>query len=176
MNLQGKRVVILAEKSYEDLELWYPKLRLEEARAEVVIAGTGESAYTSKHGYPVEVDANIGDLDPGDFDGVVVPGGWAPDYLRRHEEVTSFVAALDRAGKMVAAICHGGSVLVSAGILSGRQLTSVTAIRDDLINAGATWVDAETVVDRNLVSARRPDDLPAFLPAIIAVLRGEPGA
>ncbi len=174
MNLQGKRIAILAERQYEDLELWYPKLRLEEARAEVVIAGTGEPEYASKHGYPVRVDANVGDLDPADFAGVVVPGGWAPDYLRRHEPVTAFVAAMDAAGKLVAAICHGGSVLVSAGILRGRQLTSVTAIRDDLINAGATWIDAETVVDRNLVSARRPDDLPAFLPAIIAVLAEQP--
>ena len=171
MSLQGRRVAILAERQYEDLELWYPKLRLQEAGAHVIVTGPGDKLYLSKHGYPVTVDASIAELRAEDFDGVVVPGGWAPDYLRRHAPVTAFVRALFEAGKLVAAICHGGSVLVSARTLQGRRVTSVTAIRDDLTNAGATWVDAEVVVDRNLVTSRRPDDLPAFLKAIIAVLQ-----
>lgn len=172
MSLHGRRVVILAEKQYEDLELWYPKLRLQEEGAEVVVAGLGEPAYESKHGYPVKVDSPLEELRPQDFDGIVVPGGWAPDYLRRHESVKSFVREMDTAGKLVAAICHGGSVLVSAGILRGRRLTSVGAIKDDLVNAGAAWEDAEVVVDANLVSSRRPDDLPAFLREMIGMLRG----
>jgi protease I len=170
MTLQGRRIVIFAERQYEDLELWYPKLRLQEAGAEVIVAGTGERVYMSKHGYPVTTDVSAADLRAEDFDGVLVPGGWAPDYLRRHAAVTSFVRAMDEAGKLVAAICHGGSVLVSAGILEGRELTSVVAIRDDLVNAGAVWVDDPVVVDGNLVTSRRPADLDSFLPAIIAVL------
>lgn len=176
MSARQRRVVILAERQYEDLELWYPKLRLEEEGVQVVVAGTGEKTYVSKHGYPVTTQAKIGDLRADDFDGVVVPGGWAPDYLRRFEDVKRFVRATFEAGKLVAAICHGGSVLVSAGVLQGRTVTSVTAIRDDLTNAGAEWVDAEVIVDRNLVTSRRPDDLPAFMKAVITVLqlRGRP--
>lgn len=173
MSLRGRRIAILAERQYEDLELWYPKLRLEEAGAHVVVAGPGEKVYHSKHGYPVDVDASVADLRADDFDGVVIPGGWAPDYLRRDASVTAFVKAVSDAGKLVAAICHGGSVLVSAGVLQGRRLTSVTAISDDLRNAGATWTDAEVVVDANLVTSRRPDDLPAFLKAIISVLQAK---
>jgi protease I len=170
MSLRGKRIVVLVEKQYEDLELWYPKLRLAEEGVEVVVAGTGETSYDSKHGYPVTADAQIGALQPSDFDGVIVPGGWAPDYLRRYDEVKTFVSETARAGKLVAAICHGGSVLVSADVLRGRKMTSVTAIRDDLVNAGAEWIDAEVVVDGGLVSSRRPTDLPAFMRAIIEVL------
>jgi protease I len=170
MTLQGRRVVVLAERQYEDLELWYPKLRLREAGADVLVAGTGERLYLSKHGYPVTADAAVADLRPRDFDGVVIPGGWAPDYLRRHQSVTGFVRSLAEEGKLVAAICHGGSVLVSAGVLQGRRVTSVVAIRDDLTNAGATWSDAAVVVDGNLVTSRRPDDLDVFLPAVIGVL------
>jgi protease I len=170
MTLQGRRIVIFAERQYEDLELWYPKLRLQEAGAEVVVAGTGERLYVSKHGYPVATDVAAADLRAEEVDGVIVPGGWAPDYLRRHAAVTSFVRAMDEAGRLVAAICHGGSVLISAGILEGREMTSVVAIRDDVVNAGAVWVDEPVVVDGNLVTSRRPADLDSFLPAIIAVL------
>lgn len=173
MTLKGRRIVILAEREYEDLELWYPKLRLEEAGVDVVVAGTGERRYLSKHGYPVDVDRTVGDLRPDEFDGVIVPGGWAPDYLRRDRAVTEFVRAMAEAGKLVGAICHGGSVLVSAGVLRGRRMTSVAAIRDDLTNAGATWVDADVVVDKNLVTSRRPADLPAFLRGILTVLEEE---
>ncbi len=170
MPLNGRRVVILAERDYEDLELWYPKLRLHEVGADVIVAGLGEPSYTSKHGYPVDADASIDDLDPSEFAGVIIPGGWAPDALRRSEAVKKFVASVDEAGGLVAAICHGGWVLASAGVAAGRRVTSSPAIRDDLSNAGADWVDAAVVVDRNLVTSRRPADLPAFMPAVIAIL------
>ncbi len=170
MSLNGRRIVILAAQEYEDLELWYPKLRLQEAGANVIVAGLGWASYSSKHGYPVEPDAVIDDLDPSEYDGVIVPGGWAPDALRRSEAVKSFVVSIERAGGLVAAICHGGWVLASAGVASGRRVTSSPAIRDDLSNAGAEWVDAPVVVDRNIVTSRRPADLPAFMPAVIAIL------
>lgn len=173
MTLKGRRVVILAEREYEDLELWYPKLRLEEAGVDVVVAGPGEGRYLSKHGYPVDVDRTVGGLRADEFDGVIVPGGWAPDYLRRDRAVTDFVRAMAEGGKLVGAVCHGGSVLVSAGVIRGRRMTSVVAIRDDLVNAGATWIDADVVVDGHLVTSRRPADLPAFLQGILSVLEAE---
>ena len=170
MALNGSHVVVLAAQEYEDLELWYPKLRLEEAGASVIVAGMGETSYLSKHGYPVYPDAGIADLDPAAFDGVVIPGGWAPDFLRRSEAVTAFVAQVAAAGGLVAAICHGGSVLISANVVKGKRVTSVAAIRDDLRNAGAEWVDAPVVVDGSLVTSRRPADLPVFMAAALAVL------
>jgi protease I len=171
MSLNGRRVAILAAQQYEDLELWYPKLRLEEAGASVVVAGLGDGSYPSKHGYPADTDAVIDDLDAADFDGVVIPGGWAPDYLRRSDAVKRFVAEVARRGGLVAAICHGGWVLVSAGVAQGRRLTSVPAIKDDMVNAGAEWLDAPVVVDDTLVTSRNPRDLPVFMPAVIAVLQ-----
>jgi protease I len=170
MSLNGRRVAILAAQQYEDLELWYPKLRLEEAGAAVVVAGLGDGSYPSKHGYPADTDAVIDDLDAADFDGVIVPGGWAPDYLRRSEAVKRFVAEVGRRGGLVAAICHGGSVLISAGVAKGRRVTSVPAIKDDMVNAGAEWLDAPVVVDGSLVTSRNPRDLTSFMPAVIAVL------
>lgn len=166
----GRKVAVLVAQDYEDLEVWYPKLRLEEAGVSVVVAGLGESSYLSKHGYPVTTDADISALDAADVDGVIVPGGWAPDVLRRSEAVTSFVARIAAAGGLVAAICHGGSVLVSADVVRGKRLTSFVAIRDDLRNAGADWVDAPVVVDGSLVTSRKPADLPVFMPAILSVL------
>ncbi|GAB4267656.1 MAG: hypothetical protein Kow00122_21440 [Thermoleophilia bacterium] len=170
MSLTGRRVAILVADQYEDLELWYPKLRLEEAGATVTLAGMGQRTYLSKHGYPATADANVGELEAADFDGVVVPGGWAPDYLRRSPAVTRFVAAVAGRKDLVASICHGPWVLISAGVVAGRRMTSVESIRDDLCNAGALWEDAAVVVDGNVVTSRRPADLPAFLPAVIAVL------
>jgi len=170
MSLNGQRVAILVAQQYEDLELWYPKLRLEETGVAVIVAGLGDNSYPSKHGYPADTDAVIDDLDPGDFDGVIIPGGWAPDYLRRSEAVKRFVSAVAHKGGLVAAICHGGSVLVSAGVAKGRRLTSVPAIKDDMVNAGADWVDAPVVVDGTLVTSRNPRDLTSFMPAVIAVL------
>jgi protease I len=172
MELTGKRVAVLAEEIYEDLELWYPALRLREAGAEVSVIGTGSAAtYHSKHGYPAQVDAAADDVQADDFDALVVPGGYAPDKLRRYPAVLSLVRGVFEQGKVVAMICHAAWVPISANILAGRTATCVPAIKDDLINAGATYVDQEVVVDGNLISSRRPADLPAFCRAIIAALK-----
>jgi len=171
MELTGKRVAVLAEDLYEELELWYPALRLREAGAEVTIVCSGSSTtYHSKHGYPATVDAAADDVSADAFDAVVVPGGFAPDRLRRYPAVLDLVRQAFEGGKVVAMICHAAWVPISAGILKGRTATCVPAIKDDLVNAGATYVDQEVVVDGNLISSRRPSDLPAFCRAIIANL------
>ena len=172
MGLEGKKVVVLAEDEYEDLELWYPALRLREAGAEVIIAGPAKKNYKSKHGYPAASQAKVADLDSKDYDAVIIPGGYAPDKLRKFKEVLDFVKAMDDAGKVVAAICHGGWVPVSAGIVSGKRMTCYVAIKDDVKNAGADYVDEPVVVDGNLITSRFPDDLPHFCKAIIAALGG----
>lgn len=168
--LSNKKVLILAEDIYEDLELWYPKLRLIEEGAKVIVAGTGKKCYEGKNGYPLEVDGNIKDYKPKDFDAVIAPGGFAPDKLRRYREVLDFVRQMHDAGKVVAAICHGPWVLVSAGILKGKKITCVSAIKDDVINAGAQYLDKEVVVDGNIITSRKPDDLGAFCREIIKAL------
>jgi protease I len=171
MSLEGKRVAVLAEDLYQELELWYPVLRLTEAGAEVVIVGTGSSnTYAGKHGYPVDVDAAASDVAPTDLDGLVIPGGYAPDRLRRYPAVNSLVREVFLQGKIVGAICHGAWVLVSADVLRGRTATCFSGIKDDVINAGAEYVDREVVRDGNLITSREPDDLPAFLREIIAGL------
>jgi protease I len=171
MSLEGKRVAVLAEDLYQELELWYPVLRLREAGAEVVIVGTGSSdTYASNHGYPVTVDAAAGDVEPADLAGLVVPGGYAPDRLRRYSAVNALVREVFLQGKIVASICHGAWVLVSADVLRGRTATCFMSLKDDVINAGADYVDREVVQDGNLITSREPNDLPAFLPAIIAAL------
>lgn len=167
----GKTVGVLVEQDYQDLEFWYPVYRLREAGHNVVVIGSGSAEqYKSKHGYPASVDTAAERVDADDLDAIVIPGGWAPDYLRRHEAVNSLVRDCHRAGKVVAAICHAGSVLVSAGIASGKTVTSYFSIRADLEAAGARWVDREVQVDGNLVTSRKPDDLPAFLREILAGL------
>ncbi len=172
MELGGKRVAVLVEDLYEDLELWYPVLRLREAGAEVKVVGPEAGAvYKSKNGYPAKADLGIQEVRPQDFDAVVIPGGYAPDRMRRHRPMVEFVRAMHDAGKPVAFICHAGWVPISAGIVRGRRVTSFPSIRDDLVNAGAQWVDEEVVVDGNLVSSRMPADLPAFLRALIQLLR-----
>ena len=171
MSLTGKRVAILAENNYQDLELWYSLLRMREAGAEVKVIGTGSAAtYTSKHGYPVTVDAVADEVEAADFDAVIVPGGYAPDLLRRYGAILKLVREAHQQGKVVGAICHAGWVLISAGILKGRQVTCVSAIKDDVINAGATYLDQEVVQDGNIITSRVPTDLPAFCRTIIAAL------
>jgi protease I len=172
MALTGKRVMIFAENDYEDLELWYPKLRLIEEGATVAVAGPSEPEYKSKHGYPAKTDGNVRDCRADQFDALVIPGGWAPDRLRRYPEVLEFTRKIAAAGKPIGAICHGGWVLVSADLLQGRRVTSVSAIKDDMRNAGADWVDEPVVVDGNLVTAQVPKDLPAFCRELIAVIGG----
>jgi protease I len=170
MRLHGKRVIALVEAEYEDLELWYPVIRLREAGAEVVIAGLGAERYSGKHGLPASPDAHADDLDMADFDALLVVGGWAPDKLRRSEKVLELVRDCDAAGKTLGVICHGGWVPASAGILKGRTMTCTVGIRDDVVNAGATYVDEPVVVDGNLVTARRPPDLPEYGAALVDAL------
>jgi protease I len=171
MSLEGKRIAVLAEDLYQELELWYPVLRLREAGAEVVVVGTGSAReHTSKHGYPVTVDAVADDVEAADFDALVVPGGYAPDRLRRYPAVNSLVREMFLQNKVVAAICHALWVLVSADVLRGRTATCFSSIKDDVINAGANYVDREVVRDGNLITSRQPDDLPAFCREIIAAL------
>lgn len=165
------RILILVGPDYEDLELWYPKLRLEEAGYDVKVAGLGEPLYRGKHGYPCPSDGHVRDFPAASLAGIVAPGGWAPDKLRRDPHVLERVREVHQAGKLVASICHGPWILISAGVVRGRRLTSTVAIRDDLVNAGAEWVDQETVTDGNIVSARVPKDLPAFGAAMLEVLR-----
>ncbi len=153
---------------YEDLELWYPKLRLIEAGAEVIVAGPeANEKYAGKHGYPCVSDAAIDDMRASDFDGVVIPGGFMPDKLRRDKKVLELVQQFAAAQKPVAAICHGGWIPISAGVYRGVRVTGSAGIKDDLVNAGAIWEDASVVVDRNFISSRKPEDLPDFCQAIL---------
>ncbi|MEA2641559.1 MAG: protease [Chloroflexota bacterium] len=184
MELDGIRVAVLAEAQYEDLELWYPYLRLQEAGAEVFVVGSGSAdQYNSKHGVPIMVDAEADTVNAEQFDAIVIPGGWAPDYMRRHPAVLNFVRDAADTGRVVAAICHAGSVLVSARVLRGRTVTCFHAIKDDVINAGARYVDQDVVRDGNFITSRQPTDLPAFCRTLVATLaergplnsrRGEP--
>ncbi len=170
--LAGKRILMLVGDVYEDLELWYPKLRLEEAGGHVTLAGPdADTLYAGKHGYPCRSDAAIALMEETEFHGLVVPGGFMPDKLRRDSKVLDLVRAFDTAGKLVAAICHGGWIPISAGVYRGVRVTGSPGIRDDLVNAGAEWVDEPVVVDRHFVSSRRPDDLPHFCRAVISVLQ-----
>jgi protease I len=171
MTLNGRTVLFFAGPQYEELELWYPKIRLEEEGAATMVAGLGEKVYQGKRGYPVTVDAQVDDLYAEEFDGLVIPGGYAPDHMRRSEKLLAVTRAIAEAGRPVAFICHAAWVPISAGILRGRRCTSVRAIRDDVVNAGATWVDEPVVVDGNLISSRTPSDLPQFSRAIIAALQ-----
>ena len=171
MKLAGKRIAILAENMYQEMELWVPYYRLREEGAEVKVVGAdGARSYASKHGYPVTVDVQADQVKAVEFDAVVVPGGYAPDMMRRHPAMVALVREAAQQGKVVAAICHAGWMLVSAGILKGRKATSFFSIKDDLVAAGADWVDAEVVVDGGLITSRNPNDLPAFCRAIVTAL------
>jgi protease I len=171
MKLTGKRVAILAENMYQEMELWVPFYRFKEEGAEVKVIGAGGAkSYTSKLGYPVTVDVQADQVKAVEFDAVVVPGGYAPDMMRRHPAMVALVRDAAQQGKVVAAICHAGWMLVSAGVLKGRKATSFFSIKDDLIAAGANWVDEEVVVDGNLITSRKPDDLPAFCRTIVQAI------
>jgi protease I len=165
-----RRALVLVEQAYEDLELWYPKIRLEEAGVEVVVAGPELSVFAGKHGYPCKPDRTFDQVRARDFDALVIPGGWAPDRLRRSSAVLDLVREFDRAEKPIAMICHAGWVPISARILRGRRVTGVSAIKDDLENAGATFLDQPVVIDGHLISSRTPADLPDFRRALIAAL------
>ncbi|HVX09861.1 MAG TPA: type 1 glutamine amidotransferase domain-containing protein [Pirellulales bacterium] len=169
--LAGRRLLMFVDDIYEDLELWYPKLRMIEAGAEVVVAGPeAKHRYSGKHSYPCVSDAAIRDVRSADFHGVIVPGGFMPDKLRREPRVLELVRDFAGSNRLVAAICHGGWVPISAGVYRGVRVTGSPGIKDDLINAGAKWEDAAVVVDRHFVSSRKPDDLPDFCRSILRVL------
>ncbi|MBW3538987.1 MAG: type 1 glutamine amidotransferase [Planctomycetes bacterium] len=171
--LEGRRFLIFAGDDYEDLELWYPKLRLEEAGAKVTLAAAEAGrTYRGKHGYPCQADETIANVKSADYDGVVCPGGWMPDKLRRDPKVLQLVREFHEAQKPIAAICHGGWIPISAGIYRGVQVTGSPGIKDDLVNAGAQWHDRSVVVDRHFISSRRPDDLPDFCRGILQVATG----
>lgn len=174
MRIKGKKILLLAENLYEDLELWVPYYRLKEEGAEMTVVGSGSSRnYTSKHGYPVNVDKEAKEIDVSQYDGVVIPGGYAPDLMRRYPEMVRIVKEAHQKGKIVAAICHAGWMLVSAGILKGKKVTGFFSIKDDLVHAGANYIDSEMVRDGNLITSRRPDDLPAFCREIVEALAGK---
>lgn len=169
--LSGKRVLILVGDIYEDLELWYPKLRLIEAGAEVVVAGPeAGKVYAGKNGYPCQSDTSIREMKVADFDGLVVPGGFMPDKLRRDPVVLQLVRDFGKSNKLVAAICHGGWIPISAKVYQGVRVTGSPGIKDDLVNAGAIWEDSAVVIDRHFVSSRKPDDLPDFCRGMLQVL------
>lgn len=171
MRLQGASVILPVDDVYEDLELWYPVLRLREEGARVVVAGMDAGrTYRGKHGYPAASDTSFADIRADDFDGLVIPGGFAPDKLRRDPRVLELTRTFDAAQKLVAYICHAGWIPISAGIVRGRTVTSTPGIRDDLVNAGAQWVDEAVVVDGHHVTSRKPADLPDFLREIITFL------
>jgi len=174
MASMNKRIACLVGPEYEDLEVWYPKLRLEEAGYDVPLVGIGDASYRGKHGYPAPVDMHIDDVDAASLHGIIAPGGWAPDKLRRIPAVLDAVRTVHAAGRMVATICHGPWILISADIVRGRTLTSSVGIRDDVVNAGATWCDVPSHIDGNIVSARVPKDLPAFGVAMLTVLSRQP--
>ncbi len=171
MSLQGKKIAILAENNYQEMELWYPYYRFQEAGAEVVVvAPQAGQTYTSKLGYPVKSDLASADARPEAFDAVIVPGGYAPDNMRKDANLVRLVREADRQGKIVGTICHAGWMLCSAGIVRGRKATCVVNIKDDLINAGAEYVDQAVVRDGNLITSRVPSDLPAFCRELIGAL------
>jgi protease I len=174
MNLKGRRIAILVADLYEDVEFWYPYYRLKEAGAEVMVLGPGfgPEVVQGKYGLPARMEMRTADVKSEDFDAVVIPGGYAPDLLRRCQDTLSFVRSLAEEGKVLAAICHAGWVLISAGVINGKRSTSFFSIKDDMINAGAKWTDQEVVVDGNVITSRSPADLPAFCREIIAALSG----
>lgn len=172
MLLEGKKILILIEEMFNVFEFWYPYYRLKEEGAEVIVVGSGSAeVYNGKPGTQIKPDVAADQVSLADVDGVIIPGGYAPDLMRRYPAMVNIVRELYHDNKLVAAVCHAGWMLASAGILSGKNATSFFAIKDDMINAGAKWVDQEVVVDGNLVTSRKPDDLPAFMKAVIAVLQ-----
>ncbi|GIN10990.1 protease [Shouchella clausii] len=173
MRLQGKRVLAAVDAEFEDLELWYPVIRLQEEGADVVFAGAeANKTYIGKYGVPATSTISFNEASADEFDGVLVPGGWAPDKLRRYPELLSFIKEMDKQKKPIGQICHAGWVLISAGILNGKRVTSTPGIRDDMENAGAIWHDEPVVVDGHLISSRRPPDLAPYGKAFADALAG----
>jgi len=168
----AKKIAFLATDGYEDLELHYPRIRLIEAGYDTIMISLSKKNFKGKWGYPFKPELTINEANPDDYDGVIVPGGTKnPDYLRRNKKILDFVAKIDAQGKLVGAICHAGWVLISARILKGRRATSYFAIKDDMINAGVEFEDKPVVIDNNLITSRKPDDLPDFMKAVLEFLK-----
>ncbi|MCR4314932.1 MAG: type 1 glutamine amidotransferase [Planctomycetes bacterium] len=166
-----KTIAILVAQDFQDMEVMYPYYRFREAGFHVEVLGvTKGETYKGKYGYPVVADVSIKVAKSARYDAVIVPGGWAPDFMRREPHFAKFVAEMNKAGKLVGSICHGGWICASADILRGRTVTFFSAIRDDVVNAGAKFVDRECVVDGNLITARKPDDIPAWTSAMLGFL------
>ncbi len=170
MKLKNKKIALFVADIYNEFEFWYPYYRLKEEGAEIVVIGPENDVYTSKYGIPAKTDTGISDVETKEFHALIIPGGYAPDHMRRNEHMIEFVKEIYDEGKIVAAICHAGWMLVSANIINGKTVTGFYSIKDDLINAGAEWIDKEIVVDGTIVTSRNPDDLPVFCKAIIDLL------
>lgn len=171
LRLKDHKVISFVHDEFDDLELWYPVIRLREEGAQIDIVGPeAKQTYVGKDGVPVESDYAYDDINPEDYDAVIIPGGWAPDKIRRYDEVKSIVKHMNENNKTIGQICHAGWVTISADILEGKTVTSTPGIKDDITNAGATWVDEPVVTDGQLVSSRRPPDLPEYLPELIKVM------
>jgi protease I len=171
MSLSGKKILVFVDEEFEDLEMWYPVLRLREAGAQVDLIGPkAGTVYHGKYGVPITTDFAFDDVKSIDYDGLYVVGGWAPDKLRRYKTVLQLTEQFHSQQKPIGHICHAGWVLISAKIVKGYTMTSTPGIRDDLENAGAIWVDEEVVIDRNIISGRRPPDLPAFMKQFIRII------
>lgn len=169
--LDGKKILIFAEDMFEDLELLYPKIRLTEEGADVTVAGKEKDlTVTGKNGHPVTTDVSWNNVEASDYDALVIPGGYGPDKLRRHDRVIELTKQFNDSKKLIAFICHAGWVPISAGIVKGKKLTSFFSIKDDLVNAGAEWKDESMVEDGNFISSRNPGDLPDFCKGIINYL------
>lgn len=172
MKGKQKSVAVLIEELYQELEVWYPYYRLKEEGIEaVLVAPQKGKTYGSKKGYPAKAEMSAGEALKKKWDGVVIPGGYAPDYMRRHPPMIELVKKIYNGGGVVASICHGGWIIASAGIVKGKKVTSFFAIKDDLVNAGGEYIDEEVVVDGNLITSRKPDDLPAFMREILKKLK-----
>lgn len=166
MRLAGKKLIAVVDQQYNDLEHWYPVYRMREEGAQVDIVGAeAGTVYRGQYGIPAKTDFAFSDINPDDYDGILIPGGWAPDKLRRYPELLEIVRKLNEQNKPIGHVCHAGWVLISADILKGRKSTSTPAIQDDMRNAGAEWVDEPVVVDGNIISSRKPDDLPVYAKA-----------
>jgi protease I len=174
VKLQGKKVIQFVSDDFEDLELWYPVLRLREEGAKVDIVGDeANKKFIGKYGVPIESNLAFNDINPDDYDALLVPGGWSPDKLRRYDKVIEITRAMDKDQKPIGQICHAGWVLISANILKGKKVTSTPGIKDDMMNAGAEWLNEAVVVDGHLISSRRPPDLPDYMREFIKVLASQ---